>query len=133
MSDRTNGPKTFEDLRFMRETSNAWSDGQGEGSGGEGRAMCGMTAAFEPTTEVRELLEGRPTEYIVVNPVAIEAEFEDGRVVRYPQDIRERVVRCRDCKNAEPMPLSFSDRLICAYLDDMAVEPEGFCAWGEER
>ena len=46
---------------------------------------------------------------------------------------RERIVRCRDCRYAEPMPLSFSDLLICAYLDDMSVEPEGFCAWGEER
>lgn len=46
---------------------------------------------------------------------------------------RERVTRCRDCKHAEPMPLSFSDRLICAYIDDMSVEPDGFCAWGERR
>lgn len=46
---------------------------------------------------------------------------------------RESIVRCRDCRYAEPMPLSFSDLLICAYLDDMSVEPEGFCAWGEER
>ena len=46
---------------------------------------------------------------------------------------RERIVRCRDCRYAEPMPLSFSDLLICAHLDDMSVEPEGFCAWGEER
>ena len=52
-----------------------------------------MTAAFEPTPEVRELLEGKSTEHIVVNPVAVEAKFEDGRVVRYPQDIRERIVR----------------------------------------
>lgn len=48
-------------------------------------------------------------------------------------DRRERVVRCRDCAHAEPMPLAFSDRLICAYLDDMSVEPDGFCAWGEPR
>ena len=46
---------------------------------------------------------------------------------------RERIVRCRDCRHAEPMPLAFSDRLICAHLDDMSVEPDGFCAWGEER
>lgn len=48
------------------------------------------------------------------------------------EERRERIVRCRDCKHTEPMPLSFSDRLICAYHDDMAVEPDGFCAWGEE-
>lgn len=46
---------------------------------------------------------------------------------------REPVVRCRDCKYAESMQLAFSDRLICAYFDDMSVEPEGFCAWGEPR
>ena len=46
---------------------------------------------------------------------------------------RERVVRCRDCVYAEPMPLSYSDRLICAHFDDMSVEPDGFCAWGEPR
>lgn len=46
---------------------------------------------------------------------------------------RERVVRCRDCVYAEPMPLSYSDRLICAHFDDMSVEPDGFCAWGDEQ
>ena len=46
---------------------------------------------------------------------------------------RERVVRCRDCRHGEPMPLSFSARLVCARLDDMSVEPDGFCAWGEPR
>ena len=46
---------------------------------------------------------------------------------------RERIVRCRDCRHAEPMPLPFSDRLICAHLDDMSVEPDGFCAWGAGR
>ncbi len=44
---------------------------------------------------------------------------------------RERVVRCRDCARAEPMPLTFSDRLICAFLDDMSVEPDGFCSWAK--
>ena len=89
--------------------------------------MDEMTATFEPTPEVRELLEGKPTEYIVVNPVEVEAEFEDGRVVRYPQEIRERIVRCRDCRR------SFEERgdLWCRGIVGPPVEPDGFCAWGE--
>ena len=95
--------------------------------------MDEMTATFEPTPEVRELLEGKPAEYIVVNPVAVEAEFEDGRVVRYPQEIRERIVRCRDCAHAGPCPLADSEKLMCAFHDEMLVNPGDFCAWGEPR
>ena len=91
-----------------------------------------MTATFEPTLEGRKLLEGKPTEYVVVNPVAVEAEFENGRVVRYPQEIRERVVRCRDCKHAIT---SYRDGLPrCAgplVMEATLVSPDGFCAWGE--
>ena len=94
--------------------------------------MAEMTATFEPTPEVRELLEGKPAEYIVVNPVAIEAEFEDGRVVRYPQEIRERVVRCRDCVHfrppGKPDPARCSG--VFAFVEP---DPDGFCAWGERR
>ena len=95
-----------------------------------------MTATFEPTPEVRELLEGKPTEHIVVNPVVVEAEFEDGRVVRWPQDIRERIVRCRDCMHSRREgwecwrlvddPEEDFERVAC-------VQPDGFCAWGERR
>lgn len=96
--------------------------------------MDEMTATFEPTPEVRKLLEGKPAEYIVVNPVAIEAEFEDGRVVRYPQEIRERIVRCRDCKHAI---MSYQDgHPRCSgpmVTEATLVDPDGFCAWGEER
>ena len=97
-----------------------------------------MTATLEPTLEVRKLLEGKPTEYVVVNPVAVEAEFENGRVVRYPQEIRERVVRCRDCGRAYQRgdALYCSRYLRCGSNDRPAplpVEPDGFCAWGEPR
>lgn len=98
--------------------------------------MCEMTAMFEPTPEVRELLEGKPTEYIVVNPVTVEAEFEDGRVVRYPQEIRERIVRCRDCKHAECYESGLiGPFILCSHFESEGckamVEPSGFCAWGE--
>lgn len=85
-----------------------------------------MTATFEPTLEVRKLLEGKPTEYVVVNPVAVEAELENGRVVRYPQEIRERVVRCRDCRYF----LEGDCLLLHVAMPDM---DGGFCAWGEPR
>ena len=42
---------------------------------------------------------------------------------------RERIVRCRDCRR------SFEDRgyLWCCGIVGPPIEPEGFCAWGEER
>ena len=92
-----------------------------------------MTATFEPTLEVRKLLEGKPTEYVVVNPVTVEARFKDGEVRRYPQEIRERVVRCRDCAHAHPCPLADSEKLMCALHDEMFVDADDFCAWGEPR
>ena len=98
-----------------------------------------MTATFEPTLDVYKLLEGKPTEYIVVNPVAIEAKFDDGRVVRYPQEIRERIVRCRDCRYSFIGSLSGVTRCMRAFdrytygAACAQVAPDGFCAWGEER
>ena len=46
---------------------------------------------------------------------------------------RERVVRCRDCVYAGPCPLADSEKLMCAFHDEMLVTPDGFCAWGEMR
>ena len=47
---------------------------------------------------------------------------------------RERVVRCRDCKHAI---MSYQDRYPrCAgpmVKEATLVDPDGFCAWGEER
>lgn len=42
---------------------------------------------------------------------------------------RERVVRCRDCRR------SFEERgeLWCRGIVGPPIEPDGFCAWGEER
>ena len=105
--------------------------------------MAEMTATFEPTLEVRELLEGKPAEYIVANPVIVEAEFEDGRVVRYPQEIRERIVRCRDCIHANPYTDCRDDDewLDCLHFAEWdyyagvpghcPVRPDFFCAHGE--
>lgn len=58
---------------------------------------------------------------------------------------RERIVRCRDCKHGDPFcdSSSYPGMIDCAhfaqwdYHDDepgvCPVEPDGFCAWGEER
>lgn len=60
--------------------------------------------------------------------------------------VRERIVRCRDCKHSS---VSFDEtRTMCRYwsmndYDDSesshgytlypVVEPDGFCAWGERK
>ena len=46
---------------------------------------------------------------------------------------RERVVRCRDCVYAGPCPLADSEKLMCAFHDEMLVNPGDFCAWGVPR
>lgn len=105
-----------------------------------------MTVTFEPTLDAWKLLEGKPIEYIVVNPVTVEAKFKDGEVRRYPQEIRERIVRCRDCSHCHHVKygelrgrfgtVPAREVYSCGrngeyrYFD---VEPNGFCAWGEER
>lgn len=95
-----------------------------------------MTATFEPTLDVWKLIDGKPTEYVVVNPVIVEARLRPGEVKRYPQEIRERVVRCRDC---EFCLVDDHDGICCMRVwdptteDCQPVEPEGFCSWGKER
>ena len=54
---------------------------------------------------------------------------------------RERIVRCRDCEHA--YEIDGTDELSCLYFNqwdysndcpgEWRVEPDGFCAWGEER
>lgn len=89
-----------------------------------------MTATFDLTPEARDLLISKESEYIVANPVVIEATLDDGRTMRYPKNIRERIVRCLDCKHAAPCPLVNSEKLICELLDEMLVSPRDFCSWG---
>lgn len=93
-----------------------------------------ISATFEPTLDVYKLLDGKPTEYIVVNPVVVEARLRSGEVRRYPQEVRERITRCRDCKHAIT---SYRDGLPrCAgplVMEATLVSPDGFCAWGEPR
>lgn len=50
------------------------------------------------------------------------------------EERRERITRCRDCKHAI---MSYQDRYPrCAgpmVKEATLVDPDGFCAWGEER
>ena len=43
--------------------------------------------------------------------------------------VRERIVRCEDCKYYEPNTYS---HFTCELLT-FHVEPDGFCAWGVRR
>ena len=98
----------------------------------DGKPKGTMTATFEPTLDVWRMLDGKPTEYVVVNPVTVEAKFKGGEVRRYPQEIRERVVRCRDCAYSTSMGYQ-CEWFHGDYLTYAQVVPEGFCAWGEPR
>lgn len=44
--------------------------------------------------------------------------------------LREGIVRCRDCK------YFYADRTSqtywCDFFDDNAIRPDGFCAWGKK-
>lgn len=64
-------------------------------------------------------------EYIVNWPIDIEAITADGKTLKPPQEILERIVRCLNCV--------FFDGEGCNLLNfahsDMA---RGFCAWGKE-
>lgn len=94
-----------------------------------------MEASFVMTPESERFLYGErdPAEYVVANALNIEVELKSGEVCR-PQEIRERIVRCRDCKHAI---MSYRDGLPrCAgplVMEATLVSPDGFCAWGEER
>lgn len=84
-----------------------------------------MIGTLELTPEPRGSLGLRDREYVVKDPVEIVVETEDGDLLKSPQEIRERIVRCRHC--AMRGPDGFCDltaRFVMSY---------GFCAWGEEK
>lgn len=70
------------------------------------------------------------TEYII--------DWDTGLVIDTfsKNNLREEIVRCRDCKHYDPHP---TDGGVCFLPDgdgDFAhweVEPNGFCAWAERR
>ena len=100
-----------------------------------------MTATFNPTPEFRKILDELcvpKVEYVVEDPITIEATTEFGETMRYPTAIRERVVRCRDCKHADCYESGLiGPFILCSHFESEGcksmVEPSGFCAWGERR
>ena len=101
-----------------------------------------MNASFKMTPDVKKFLcgNGGKAEYVVFDPINISVEFKSGKVI-YPQEIRERIVRCRDCVYCEEGPNGSPEcrKLLFAgeFLSDAPIPlgpcPDGFCAWGEER
>lgn len=62
--------------------------------------------------------------------VIVSSDFAKGdRGVLLPTEIRERIVRCRDCERALGDPLC---DVWCMEYHRWS-EPDGFCAWGKER
>ena len=60
--------------------------------------------------------------------------------VSRPAEIKEPVVRCRDCKNFTPKGThkfndGFTNAEYCKYVRGfmLQITPNGFCAWGERR
>lgn len=92
-----------------------------------------VASTFELTPELRSSLGLRDREYVVRDPVEIVVETKGGGRLKPPQEIRERIVRCRDCFFAE------ADGKLCKHFLDECddgpalVDPDGFCSWGEER
>lgn len=70
-------------------------------------------------------------EYVTDFPVSLKLEDGQWHVVEPMFERRERVVRCRDCEYAHPCPLADSEKLMCALHDEMFVNSNDFCAWGE--
>lgn len=109
--------------------------------------MDPMEARFTMTPEVERTLRGpkKKVEYVVCCPVDIEVEVSSG-VIHHPQEIRERIVRCRDCAHCEHVtyeelkgrfgtvpPREVYRCWRPGEYRQLDVDPEGFCAWGEER
>ena len=64
------------------------------------------------------------SEYIVDYP-----QFDHLSIHEFVISFKERVVRCRDCKEYHPELYS---HISCELLGRY-VEPDGFCAWGERK
>lgn len=97
-----------------------------------------MTFSFDPTPELRDLLGLRDREYVVKNPVEIVVETQDGGRLTPPQEVRERIVRGRDCiyannYNGEWLDCShFSEwDYYAAVPGHCPVRPDDFCSYGE--
>lgn len=93
-----------------------------------------METQFVVTPESERLLYVEikaAAEYVVANPLNIEVEMKSGEIHR-PQEIRERVVRCRDCVHWR-RPTDRERSRCTGVMAFVEPTPDGFCAWGERR
>ena len=93
-----------------------------------------MEASFVVTPETERFLYGerRTVEYVVASPLNIEVELKSGKVVR-PQDIRERVVRCRDCVQSEKRGSRRYCKAPLGMTGYFSVCDDDFCSCGYPR
>ena len=95
--------------------------------------MANATIPFEMTAEIGSFL-GAPVkkaEYVVSGAVNVEVVLKSGEVL-HPQEIRERVTRCQDCASYRQGGAGHKPRCERS-IGTFVPEPDGFCAWGEER
>lgn len=108
-----------------------------------------MVGTLELTPGLRDSLGLRDREYVVKDPVEIVVETAVGGRLKPPQEIRERIVRCRDCKFCDIVP--DGSTCFCRQFYDkpdwglpepytgsepaemLEVSFDGFCSWGEEK
>lgn len=92
-----------------------------------------MTATFVPSPEFQKILDElsvAKVEYVVEDPIFIEAITKSGETMRYPTAVREHIVRCRDCASYRPGGKSHAPRCEKS-IGTFVPNPNGFCAWGE--
>lgn len=96
--------------------------------------MEGMTASFEMTPDAERFLRppGGKAEYVVFGPVNIEVGLKSGEVVR-PQEIRERITRCRDCENSEKRGSRRYCKAPLGMTGYFSVCDDDFCSCGYPR
>ena len=102
----------------------------GKEGGGKGALVQDDLSATLSTSNVQTLFQ--PVGF--AQNTRNEVRLKDGEVRRCPQEIRERIVRCEDCRHSRREgwecwrfvddPDEDFERIACAA-------PEGFCAWGE--
>lgn len=68
-------------------------------------------------------------EYIIKCPYGMNPVIDDGG------EIKERIVRCMDCKNFDQSTSLFrlSGKCLSERFFACKVKPNGFCAWGEAK
>ena len=82
-------------------------------------------------------------EFIIAINGEQKTEERDGvTVITLKPELREQIVRCRDCKHHELLTVWYSDKPLSVCTAEwcegeegynLLVEPDGFCKWGERK